>query len=88
MNETIETRIEQILALEGIGAKAFSQMLFGPNGLLNQLAISEGDRTAISRSPLFQRANERLTELQKLELAELQGTSHKQAGRANGVSAP
>ena len=88
MNENIETRIEQILALEGLGAQAFSQLLFGPNGLFNQLANSEAERTAISRSPLFQRANERLTELQTLELAELQGSAHKEAVRANGVSAP
>jgi hypothetical protein len=71
MKEAIERRIEQILAMDDLNAQAFSQVLFGPNGLFNQLASSETERRTIAGSALFQRANARLTELQRGEVAEL-----------------
>jgi hypothetical protein len=71
MKEAIERRIEQILAMDDLSAQAFSQALFGPNGLFNELASSEAERRNIAGSALFQRANARLTELQRGEVAEL-----------------
>ena|SRR6266496_4465217 len=89
MKETIERRIEQLLTQEGLSAQTFSQILFGANGLFNQLASSEAQRRAVSQSPLFQQANERLTELQRLELAELtRAVSTRRNTKANGVAVP
>ena len=87
MKDTIERRIEQLLTQDGLSAQAFSLILFGVNGLFHQLAPSEAERRAVTQSPLFQRANERLTELQRLELAELRRVAAgKRTAQANGVA--
>ena len=87
MNEAIERRIEEILAMPELSAQALSHALFGPNGLFNQLASSEVDRRSVVRSPLFQRANKRLTDLQHTEVAELaQAAAQRRASRIDNAS--
>ncbi len=90
MSEDIERRIDQLLALDGLSAEALSRLLFGPGGLFNQLASTETERRAVAQSPLFQRANNRLTELERRQLGELTGTgTGKSDGKVNGAaSAP
>jgi hypothetical protein len=82
MNQIIETRIEETLKIDALGAQAFSQVLFGPSGLFQQLAVTESERQLVAQSALFQRANERLTALQQLELAR---SSSSGRGVKNGV---
>jgi hypothetical protein len=88
MKETIVRRIEQVLTQDGLSAQAFSQILFCPNGLFNQLASSEDECRAVAQSSLFQQANARLTELQQQELAVLaQAAASRRNAKANGVAA-
>ena len=69
MNQAIEKKIEQVLALQDLNAQDLSRMLWGFGGLFNELAAVVGDREAVARSSLFRRALERLSELEEAELA-------------------
>ena len=75
MNESptnvIERKIEGVLGLEGLSPQDFSRILFGFGGLFNELAAAVGDRKAVVQSALFQRANDRLSELEDDEIASL-----------------
>jgi hypothetical protein len=79
-----------------MSAQAFSYALFGPGGLFQQLASSEAERRTIAGSALFQRANARLTELQRAEAAELNRLAQRrhterslaETQEANGTSVP
>jgi hypothetical protein len=51
-----------------------SDRLFRPDGLFSQLADTEEDRRIVAQSSLFSRAQRRITELQKKELAEFAKT--------------
>ena len=87
MNEAIERRIEEILAMQNLSAQALSHALFGPNGLFNQLASSEAERRCVVRSSLFQRANQRMTDLQQMEVAELaQAAVQRRASRTQSTA--
>ncbi|HZY85956.1 MAG TPA: hypothetical protein VFE78_14080 [Gemmataceae bacterium] len=67
--EHIEGQIHQVLASE-TQAIPLSDKLFGPEGLFGRLAGTEEERRAVSLSPLFRQAQQRLTELQRKEAAE------------------
>ena len=86
MKDTVQNRIQELLSSDGIGAQAFSQILFGPNGLFQQLATTEIERQAVVQSPLFQKANERLTALQQLELAK--PSLPVRSAKMNGPASP
>jgi hypothetical protein len=66
--ESIERQIDEILAVEA-NAITLSDKLFRPDGLFNQLARTEDERRIMAQSPLFQRAQRRLNELQRTEAA-------------------
>jgi len=66
--EQVEHQIGEILATE-TSAIALSDKLFHPDGLFNLLARTEEERRVVARSPLFQQAQRRLTELQRCEAA-------------------
>ncbi len=70
--EQIEQEIRQILG-EETRAIPFSNRLFSPAGLFNQLAQTEKQRRAVARSPLFIQAQQRFLELQRREIAEFSG---------------
>lgn len=68
MSETdlVIERIRQVLATE-TSAVLFSNMLFSPTGLFNQIAKTEDERRQLAHSPLFRDAQLRLRELQLQE---------------------
>ncbi len=66
--EQVERQIVEVLATE-TNAISLSDKLFRPDGLFNQLATTEEERRIVARSPLFQHAQRRLTELQRSESA-------------------
>jgi hypothetical protein len=70
--EQIEQQIRDALT-EETRAIPFSNRLFSPVGLFNQLAQTEEQRRAVARSPLFKEAQKRFLELQRIELAEFSG---------------
>jgi hypothetical protein len=65
----IEAQIRQILR-EETKAIALSNKLFRPDGLFARLAATETERREVSKSPLFQEAQDRLSELQQAEMDE------------------
>jgi hypothetical protein len=65
----IEAQIRQILR-EETKSIALSNKLFRPDGLFARLATTEADRREVSKSPLFQEAQDRLSELQRAEMDE------------------
>ncbi len=71
MKLQIEKQIRRILATE-TNPTILSNSLFAPGGLFNQLVQATGkDRRVISQSPLFQKAQHRLSELEYSEAEEL-----------------
>ena len=62
----VEQQIGEILATE-MDAIALSDKLFHPAGLFSRLGNTEEERRIVARSPLFQQAQRRLTELQRSE---------------------
>lgn len=66
---TIEQQIRQTLDTEK-QAISLSKKLFGPGGFFQQLGETEQERREITRSDLYRRAQQRLSELQKQEAAE------------------
>ena len=70
--EQIEKEIREILSAE-TRAIPFSNRLFSPAGLFNQLANTEEQRRVIAQSPLFKQAQQRFLELQRTEIAQFSG---------------
>jgi hypothetical protein len=66
--ECIEQEIRNLLATE-TQAISLSNKLFRPDGLFGRLGDTEQKRHATAQSPLFRQAQNRLTELQRLEAA-------------------
>jgi hypothetical protein len=62
----VRDRIEQILENEH-PATVLSELLFSPSGLFSRLAATEAERRQLVQTPLFQRAQARLTEIQRRE---------------------
>jgi hypothetical protein len=65
----VERQIDEILASE-TQAIALSDKLFSPDGLFSRLAETEDERRVVSQSPLFRRAQRRLTEIQRREASD------------------
>ena len=94
MKLQIEKQILRILATE-TNPITFSNKLFAPGGLFNQLVEVTGkERREISRSSLFQKAQKRLSELEYSEAEEFFKALDKMrlqkphAGKADGSSFP
>jgi hypothetical protein len=86
MREAIEKQIEDLVAAEVMTAQALSNALFGPMGLFGKLAQTEQERRAIAETPLFLRAQARITELQRFEHAEyLQDLERRCRARSAGA---
>jgi hypothetical protein len=66
--QQIEDQIQQILATE-TDASRLSRRLFDSDGLFGQLARTEAERRALTKTVLFRQAQHRLTELQRREAA-------------------
>ena len=64
--EQIEQQIRELLANE-TRAIPLSNQLFSQGALFSQLATSEEERRALIRTPLYQEARRRVSELQKEE---------------------
>lgn len=65
-NVQIETRIRELIAGES-DAVTLSNLLFTPNGLFSQLAANEEERRALTKTPLFKEAQQRVATLRKME---------------------
>jgi hypothetical protein len=74
--ERIYQQIRKVLATEH-QAIALSDRLFQPDGLFNDLATSDGEHRVIAASPLFRKAQRRLSKLQKREAAQLAKAMHQ-----------
>jgi hypothetical protein len=86
----IETQIRQILR-EETNAIALSNKLFRPDGLFARLASTEADRREVSKSPLLQEAQDRLSQLQQAEMDDTRTSrrpSQKQVHRRHRVEHP
>jgi hypothetical protein len=69
MNRTaIEAEIRRVLDTE-TKAISLSNKLFRPDGLFAQLAATEEERRELTKTPLFREAQERLSDLQRTEMA-------------------
>src|SRR5438045_6568028 len=66
--DEVEKQIRDVLAAEET-AISLSDKLFRPDGLFNRLAKTEAERRLLAQSPLFQEAQQRLSELQRQEVA-------------------
>ena len=66
---TIEESVKELLTMD-VSARAFSDALFGPTGLFNQMAHTEEERRRLTETALFHQANSRLTALLRLEASE------------------
>ena len=67
--DEIEAQIRQILDSE-TKAIPLSNKLFRPDGLFAKLAKTASERRELTKTPLFQAAQRRLSELQRQEMAE------------------
>lgn len=65
--QQVEERIRRLIATE-TSPVLFSNLLFTPDGLFNQLAETEEERRALSQTPLFREALNRLWELEEMEI--------------------
>lgn len=65
---TIEIEIRRVLDSE-TKAVSLSNKLFRPDGLFAQLAGTSEERRALTQTPLFQEAQQRLTDLQRAEMS-------------------
>src|SRR5689334_12629726 len=70
MSQDIEKEIQDLVAAEVMTSQALSNALFGPLGLFGRLAKTEQERRAIAQTPLFKRAQDRISELRRYEHAE------------------
>lgn len=86
MNGTeIEAAIREILDTE-TKAIPLSNKLFRPDGLFAKLASTEAERRELNKTPLFQEAQRRLSDLQRAEMAEFRKAISKvEAELPNGV---
>lgn len=64
--EQIEDEIAGLVANE-TRASVLSERLFDPSGLFGQLASTETERAKVVLTPLFRRAQRRLSDLQRAE---------------------
>ena len=64
----IEAEIRRVLETE-TKAISLSNKLFRPDGLFAQLAGTEEERRELTKTPLFREAQERLSDLQRTEMA-------------------
>jgi hypothetical protein len=94
MTVQIEQQIREVIAMDDVSARAFCDALFGRDGLFNRLADSGLDREAVAKSPLFQAAQERMSQLERMEAdarIEAIRQMHRQAAaqrQANGQAGP
>ena len=65
----IESEIRRVLESE-TNAIPLSNKLFQPDGLFAKLATNAAERRELTKTPLFQEANRRLSTLQRSEMAE------------------
>jgi hypothetical protein len=64
----IEAEIRRVLDTE-TKAISLSNKLFRPDGLFAQLAGTQEERRELTKTPLFRQAQERLSDLQRTEMA-------------------
>jgi hypothetical protein len=64
----IEAEIRRVLDTE-TKAISLSNKLFRPDGLFAQLAGTQEERRELTKTPLFREAQERLSDLQRTEMA-------------------
>lgn len=87
VREAIEKQIEALVAAEVMTAQALSNALFGPTGLFGKLAKTEQERRAVTETPLYRRAQARITALQQFERAEyLQALERTCKARSTGAT--
>jgi hypothetical protein len=67
--EQVEQQIREVLRTED-QAIPLSNKLFSPEGMFNQMAVTEAERRVVAGSPLFKEAQRRLLELQRKEGSE------------------
>ena len=72
--EQVEAEIREVLATE-TKAIPLSNKLFRPDGLFAKLAATEAERWELIRTPLFQEAQRRLSDLQRAEMAAFRGAA-------------
>jgi hypothetical protein len=82
---TIEARVKELLAMD-LPAHVLSNALFGPTGLFNQIAHTEKERRQFSQTALFQQANSRITELQRVEISEARAELERKAKQRRKVA--
>jgi hypothetical protein len=75
----IEAAIREVLQTE-TKAIPLSNKLFRPDGLFAKLASTQAERQELTKTPLFQEAQRRLSELQRTEMAELRKAVSKVEG--------
>jgi hypothetical protein len=72
--EQIETQIHEVRATQ-TKAIPLSNKQFCPDGLFAKLALTEAERWELIKTPLFQKARRRLSELQRAEMAAFRGAA-------------
>jgi hypothetical protein len=65
-NIRIEAKIRELIASE-CDSITLSNALFAPSGLFSQLASGEDERRALTKTPLFKEAQQRVATLRKME---------------------
>ena len=80
--DEVERQIRDVLAAEST-AISLSDKLFRPDGLFNQIAKTEAERRALTQSPLFQEAQQRLSDLQWQEAARFAEAIRQARGKAS-----
>jgi len=84
MNQTIAHQIDDLIRAEVMTSQALSNALFGPMGLFGKLAANEQERRALSQTPLFERAQARISELRRIEHREYQEELNRRCSARNG----
>jgi hypothetical protein len=66
---TKDDHVRELLTMD-LSSQVLSNALFGPTGLFNQIAHTEEQRRAFSKTALFQYVSSRITDLRRGEVAE------------------